>query len=76
MIQQSTFIEIVKYANVVTLWMSFSRIVLQTKRVQNQVLKICGEMITLVLVSVVKDAKFFSVLADRPIDCPIVKQMW
>jgi hypothetical protein len=58
--------------DVVTLWMRFSRIVPQTKRInqkrQNEIIKICGEMITEELITKVKEAKFFCVLADEATD--------
>ena len=52
--------------------MRFSRIVPQTKRInqkrQNEIIKICGEMITEELITEVKEAKFFCVLADEATD--------
>ena len=36
-----------------------------SKTMQNEILEICGEMITEILVGKVKHAKFFSVLTDK-----------
>ena len=47
----------------------------RSKTIQNEIIEICGEMITEALVTEVKEAKFFSVLADEATDCSNVEQM-
>ncbi|CAB4007353.1 52 kDa repressor of the inhibitor of the kinase-like [Paramuricea clavata] len=47
----------------------------RSKTIQNEILEICGEMITEILVGEVKQAKFFSVLADEATDCSNVEHM-
>ena len=47
----------------------------RSKTIQNEILEICGEMITEILVGEVKHAKFFSVLADEATDCSNNEQM-
>jgi hypothetical protein len=46
----------------------------RSKTIQNEILEICGEMITEILVGEVKQAKFFSVLADEATDYSNVEQ--
>lgn len=45
------------------------------KTIQNEILEICREIITKVLVGKIKRVKFFSVLADEATDCANIKQM-
>ena len=40
----------------------------RSKTIQNEILEICGEMITEVLAGEIKDAKFFSILVDKATD--------
>ena len=40
----------------------------RSKTIQNEIIEICGEMITDVLVGEIKEAKFFSVLANEATD--------
>ena len=46
-----------------------------TKTTQNQLIDICGEMLTEEIVAEIKDAKFFSILADEATDCSNIEQM-
>ncbi len=46
----------------------------RSKTIQNEILEVCGEMITEMLVGEIKDAKF-SILADEATDCANVEQM-
>ena len=45
------------------------------KRSQNDIIAICGELLTENIVSEVKEAKFFGILADEATDCSDVEQM-
>ncbi len=47
----------------------------RSKTIQNEILEVCGKMITEMLVGEIKDAKFFSILADEATDCANVEQM-
>ena len=47
----------------------------RSKTIQNEIIEICGEMITEMLVKEIKEAKYFSVLADEATDCSNVEQM-
>ena len=47
----------------------------RSKAIQNEILEICGEIITEALVGEVKHAKFFSVLAEEATDCSKVERM-
>eukprot|EP00112_Aurelia_sp_Birch-Aquarium-sp1_P017236 Seg3978.1 transcript_id=Seg3978.1/GoldUCD/mRNA.D3Y31 product="52 kDa repressor of the inhibitor of the protein kinase" protein_id=Seg3978.1/GoldUCD/D3Y31 len=47
----------------------------RSKTTQNQLITICGELITEKIISEIKDAKFFSVLADEATDCANIEQM-
>ena len=46
-----------------------------SKTIQNEILEVCSEMITEVIVHEVKEAKFFSVLADEATDSSNVEQL-
>ena len=41
----------------------------RAKRIQNEILELCGEMITEIFFGEVKHEQFFSVLADEATDC-------
>ena len=47
----------------------------KSKTTQNQIIDICGEIITKQIVSKVKVAKYFSILADAATDCAKIEQM-
>ena len=47
----------------------------RSKTIQNEIINICGELITEKIVEEIKDAKFFTVLADEATDCSNVEQM-
>ncbi|XP_028404035.1 52 kDa repressor of the inhibitor of the protein kinase-like [Dendronephthya gigantea] len=47
----------------------------RSKSIQNEIIEICGEMVTDKLVGDVKRARFFSVLADEATDCSNSEQM-
>lgn len=47
----------------------------RSKTTQNEIVEICGEMITSKLSSEIKNAKFFSVLADEAADVSNLEQM-
>ena len=42
---------------------------------KNQLIDVCGEMLTEEIVDEIKDAKFFSILADEVSDCSNIEQM-
>ena len=46
-----------------------------SKTIQNEILEICGEMTTEILVGEIKHGKFFSILADEATDCSNIEQM-
>ena len=48
----------------------------KSKTTQNQIIDICGEIITKQIVSKVKVAKYFSILADEATDCAKIEQMF
>ena len=47
----------------------------KSKTTQNQLIDICGEMLTEKIVAEIKEAKFFSILADEATDCSNLEQM-
>lgn len=47
----------------------------RSKTTQNQLIDICGELVTREIVAEVKEAKFFSVFADEATDCANIEQM-
>ena len=47
----------------------------KSKTTQNQLIDVCGEMLTEEIVDEIKDAKFFSILADEVSDCSNIEQM-
>ena len=47
----------------------------KSKTTQNQLIDICGEMLTEEIVAEIKDAKFFTILADEATDCSNIEQM-
>ena len=47
----------------------------RSKTIQNEIIEICDELKTENIVSEIKDAKFFTVLADEATDCSNVEQM-
>ncbi len=47
----------------------------RSKIIQNEMLEVCGKMITEMLVGEIKDAKFLSILADEATYCANVEQM-
>ena len=47
----------------------------RSKTIQNEIINICGELITEKIVEEIKDAKFFAILADEVTDCSNVEQM-
>ena len=47
----------------------------RSKTTKNDIIAICGELITEQIVNEVKEAKFFAILADEATDCSNVEQM-
>ena len=47
----------------------------RSKTTQNELIDICGELLTSKIVSEVKAAKFFSILADEATDCANIELM-
>ena len=47
----------------------------RSKTIQNEIIEICGKLITGTIVNEIKDAKFLTVLADEATDCSNVEQM-
>ena len=47
----------------------------RSKTIQKEIIEVRGEVITETLVNAIKDAKFFTVLADEATDCSNVEQM-
>lgn len=47
----------------------------RSKTTQNQIIEVCGELISEKIVSEVHAAKFFSILADEATDCSNIEQM-
>ena len=47
----------------------------RSKTTENDIIAICGELLTENIVSEVKEAKFFGILADEATDCSNVEQM-
>ena len=47
----------------------------RSKTTQNEIIEVCGKLITETIVNDIKDAKFFTVLADEATDCSNVEQM-
>ena len=75
------FIEILKYGarcgNVIDLLFKDcpSNQTYRSKTIQNEIIEICGELITENLVKEIKKAKYFSVLADEATDSSNVEQL-
>jgi hypothetical protein len=75
------FIEILKYGarcgNVIDLLFKDcpSNQTYRSKTIQNEIIEICGELITENLVKEIKKAKYFSVLADEATDSSSVEQL-
>ena len=47
----------------------------RSKTTQNQLIDICGELLSNTIVTEVKEAKFYSILADEATDCANIEQM-
>lgn len=47
----------------------------RSKTIQNEIIEICGDMVTEILTQDVKKAQFYSVLADEATDCSNTEQM-
>ena len=47
----------------------------RSKTIQNEIIEICGELITEHLIKEIREAKFFTILADDTTDCSNMEQL-